>query len=364
MKNYYRNLLLSLVIALTTNSFSSACRCANDFKDIKSREDLAPYDFVAHVKILSKKAPPETTANKHSPIGQLTFKILELYKGSNITQLQEYSVGTSCDLGIGIEQEWVVFAKTVDGKLSLTSCDRNVMYKDTDGTRDWHYESGFTEISQLKKVYRLTEEKPKDGLHKMYYPNGSPELEETYLHGERQGERKIWHKNGVLWGQQFFTNDSLNGKSVWHYPSGQLHTESYFLNGIPSNISRVYYDSTINESWKKLLIRDFYKTEDSLNFEYKRIQVHHESVYNFKGEAILSKEYSRLGKLTHEYVKDTERDFSTSIYYHDNGLISSITHYRALMNFGRTEEFDNNGKLKKFWEYDDNGKLLKRWISQ
>lgn len=179
------------------------------------------------------------------------------------------------------------------------------------------------------------------------------------MHGKLNGERKIWYPNGQLYGFQTYKNDTLTGKEVWYYPSGQLSRERFYSHGKPSNISRSYYDTTINQRYKKLLIKDFYKTEDSLIQEHKRIQVHYETVYDSDGSEIIFREYSRQGKIRHENLFDRKPHHSTSIYYHENGRLQSISHRVKHQNYGHYLEYDENGLSLKSWDYDENGKQIK-----
>lgn len=188
--------------------------------------------------------------------------------------------------------------------------------------------------------------------------NGNVEIEETYVNGRLNGERNIWYPNGRLFCKQFYINDTLDGKSEWFYESGQIYDEDYYQKGKPLNVSRLYYDSTIDKRLKKMLIDAFYKTEDSLNFVYKRIQVQYETVFDSYGRAIISREYTRLGKIHKEEIIDVERKFRTVIYYHDNGVVSSIMYSLNGVNFGHYQTYSDNGFPSRGWDYDENGKAI------
>jgi antitoxin component YwqK of YwqJK toxin-antitoxin module len=108
-----------------------------------------------------------------------------------------------------------------------------------------------------------------------------------------------------------------------------------------------------------LLIRDFYKTEDSLIFTYHRIQAQYETVFDSKGRAIISREYSRVGKIVKEETINPDTKFCILIYYHDNGAISSIMYTLDGKTFGHYQEYDEKGFPERGWDYDKDGEVIK-----
>jgi antitoxin component YwqK of YwqJK toxin-antitoxin module len=168
----------------------------------------------------------------------------------------------------------------------------------------------------------------------------------------------VWYPNGQLYGSQTYNNDTLTGKEAWYYPSGQPSCERFYSNGKPSNLSRSYYDTTISEHYKKLLIKDFYKTEDSLNQEYKRIQVWVEVIYDTDGKELITREYTRQGQIRYESLYDHKRNFVSNISYHKNGRVESIGYTLNHHDYGHYQAFDENGLPLKSWDYDETGKQI------
>jgi len=356
MKQYLK-IIMALILTSFFGQTSNACYCENNWK-IDSLPQMKEYDFISHVKIIDDQIFKRPSKNDISAIGLLTFEILELFKGEKINTIFELSKNTSCDIGVSNGEEWILFGKTINGKISIQACDRNQRYRKIDGQRDWKYGSGFYELQRLRNLYKHDTQKFEKETRKEYFKNGNVEIEENYLNGKLNGERKIWYPNGKLFCHQVYINDTLDGKSEWFYQSGQIYDEDYYQKGKPSNVSRLYYDSTIEKGWKKLLIQDFYKTEDSLNFVYKRIQVQYETVFDSDGRAIISRAYNRLGKIQKEETIDPNRNFRTIIYYHNNGLISSIMYSLNGVNFGHYQTYDENGFRNRGWDYDENGKTI------
>ena len=92
---------------------------------------------------------------------------------------------------------------------------------------------------------------------------------------------------------------------------------------------------------------------------YHRLQINYETLYDSYGRSINWKQYTRLGKLAEEFTTDPDRKFSTSIFYHENGLVRSISYVLNDQSYGRSEEYDQKGVLIKTWEYDEHGKLIR-----
>lgn len=353
--------ILTLVLGMVLfGQDLNACRCSDPFLKIDSLSQLKEYDFIAYVKILDDQNYKNPSKNDYRTIGLLTINVIELFKGNAVDQVLEYSKNSSCDIGVSLGEEWILFGKIIDGKIGIVACDRNERYKESNELRDWKYGDGFYELRQLRKLYEHPVTKYENEKHEERYSNGQIEIEETYVNGKLNGERKIWYPNGTLFCKQNYLNDTLDGKSEWFYPSGQIYDEDYYLKGKPCNVSRLYYDSTIVQSWKSFLIADFYKTEDSLKFVYNRVQPQYETVFDSYGRAIISREYTRLGKIKQEETIDPDRKFNILIYYHDNGAISSIKYSLNGKNFGHYQTYDEKGFPGKGWDYDENGEVIKQ----
>jgi antitoxin component YwqK of YwqJK toxin-antitoxin module len=334
-----------------------ACSCINDFKRIKSMDDLSTYEFVALVKVTSEAVNPfsDTTGFRTAKLG---FKTIEKFRGKDVRELTEFDIQSSCDMGIEVGDEWVLFATIRDGQLSIAACSRNVRYRDKDGVRDWHFKRGMEELEDLRKLYGRDEKRKRNGIDQQHYPDGKLEAETTYYDGLKNGARTVYYRNGKVWGKQMFVNDSLQGKSEWFFPSGQLYDQKFYRKGILVNMSRVYHDTTITERMKKFLIRDFYKTEDSLRKTYRRIQVWLEALYDYNGQIISSRHYSRSGAIEQENIYHLEDSTYTSVFYHPNGQVKTINHHKNYIHLGHYQEYDPEGNPTRSWDYDANGKQI------
>jgi antitoxin component YwqK of YwqJK toxin-antitoxin module len=335
---------------------AQACVCMNPFLRIDSLSQLKQYDFIAYVKIIDDNDYKNPAGNGYETIGQLTFEIVELFKGDKIDRVLEYSKNSSCDIGISKGEEWILFARMDKGKMVIDACDRNEKYRETNGLRDWKYDDGFYELRQLRQLYQHPVKKYWNDKREEQYSNGQKEIEETYVNGRLNGERKIWYPNGILFCKQNYTNDTLDGKSEWFYPSGQIYDEDYYIKGQHCNVSRLYYDSTKSKDW---FVDEFKTGEDSIYFTSQKIQVQYQIVFDSYGRAVISREYDRFGRIDKEETIDPDKQFRTVIFYHDNGAISSIMYSLKRKNFGHYQEYDEKGFPKRGWDYDENGDVIK-----
>lgn len=364
MKRY----IIVFILVLKTFVFSQAakaCSCNEPFPfwTIDSLAQLENYEFIAHVKILEDKDYKRIKGTNET-IGQLTIKIIELFKGKNIDEIIEYDKGTSCDIGISEGEEWVLFGVKVDGKIAVVACDRNKKYRGRNGFRDWKYDRGFYELSQLRKLYQHTIPTYKNEKHIEFYPNGQKEIEETYSNGKLNGERKIWYPNGQLFNKQYYVNDTLDGKTEWFYHTGQIYDEDFYIKGKSCNVSRLYYDATIRQKWDKDPDDSLEKTTDSLVFTYDKLQVQYETVFDSYGQIIIRREYTEQGKIKEESTYYPDKDFSVTIYYQSNGAISSISYYSKSKSYGHYQSYDKNGFPDSGWDYDENGEMIKSSIKK
>ena len=366
--------LLTLILGTFLFGIEAKASCWEYFT-LDSLPQLKEYDFIAHVKILDEQVYEMPKKCDRMATGILTIEIIELFKGEkNITQIlvpnypcrcinkkgEEVFMNSSNSIGVSKGEEWILFGRNVNGKITIIYCDRNQIYRKSDGLREWKYETGFRELRKLRELYQHPETKYENEVRQEFYSNGQKEIEETYVNGKLNGERKIWYPNGVLFCKQFYINDTIDGKSEWFYPSGQIYDEDYYVKGKPCNVSRLYYDSTIENYWTKELIEDICETEDSLKFVYNRLQPQYETVFDSYGRVIISREYTRLGKINRETIIDPDRKFKVVIYYHDNGLVSSIMYSLDGVNYGHYQTYDENGFPSRGWDYDENGKAIKQ----
>ncbi|MDZ7899529.1 MAG: hypothetical protein U5N85_16085 [Arcicella sp.] len=352
--------LILLIIFFSQNS--KACICTGCNNSFKTLEDTKGYGFIALVKITGEQDYQKETKDPFaSTIGLLNIQIVELFKGEKIDKIFEYSKYTSCDMGVSVGEEWIMLGKYVNGQIYVHLCGGNEKYKEVNEFRNWQYKNGFRMLNDLRKVYNREEKKIEDGKKQEFYSNGQIEIQEEYSNSMRNGKRTIWYPNGVVFCRQTYINDTLHNKSEWFYPSGQISNEDYYIKGKPYNISRKYYDSTFAPYEKGHLLRR-YKTTDSLNFVYKRVQIDHEIIHNSSGVQIIYRRYSRIGKVKSERFTQSQLGSETKILYYNNGAIRSIEHFLNGCGYGHFQSYYMNGLPNQSWDYDDYGNKISESI--
>lgn len=60
------------------------------------------------------------------------------------------------------------------------------------------------------------------GLRTVWYPDGTPESSERYVHGRRQGYAIEWHANGQMRSVQHYTDGEPDGQAMYWNAQGTL----------------------------------------------------------------------------------------------------------------------------------------------
>ena len=114
--------------------------------------------------------------------------------------------------------------------LLVSSCDEN--------GKDEIYNENNTSVSG-GIVYNI-EEKPIDGIYKVYYPDGEVKMEVQSKNGKPNGEGKFYTEDGMLSFQGNFADGKPDGVFYNYYPDGQIHNEMNYKNGIKDGSQKVY----------------------------------------------------------------------------------------------------------------------------
>ena len=148
---------------------------------------------------------------------------------------------------------------------------------------------------------------------------------------KKDGNHKIYHKNGKLWMDENFKDGKLNGSRLTYYDNSQLRTKSNFKMGVMVDSLTIYHPNG------KLRLQRF------LDSNSRR-----------QGKDVSYFENGQISQLEY-YVDDNEDSLST--FYHENGQIKSTTVYKNGEKNGVAKSFDANGKLLKE-EYYEHDKLV------
>jgi len=339
-----RTLLISISLLIASSSF--ACVCSNYKFD--SLEEIDQYKFIGLVRIDSLFLLPSDTLDRRIS-HQVRFSILELYRGDSLTQLEvsgsnhnlKIDRWTSCDMGLNLGDEWILFAyETPDSTLQTGYCTFSKRYRTRNGLRDWHYRRGFKEIEQVKNLLNIKDELDTNlnGIYTEKYPDGSIEVESEYRTGLLNGLRTIRYQSGQIMTQEEYSNGLKHGTSKWFYEDGSLKRNySYFR------------DQPLDSCW---------------NYHQNGVLARR-SFYSKNGQELFSASYSRDGILSNKYVVDTTRNNYTRTKYFNTGeLHYTTTNVVGEYSNSNTTQYYKNGQVEGTWIYFDEGDFkteIKRW---
>ncbi len=237
---YTATYLILLVFLMLFANVSRACTCAEPYMPIDSLAQLEEYDFIAHVKIIEDKDYEQDIDEKMS-VGLLTIEILEQFKGVSMGEVYEMGKYSSCDMGIAVGEEWVLFGEGNEDEIWVSACDRDFIYRKSDGLRYGKSGYGINQLLQLRKLYNRPTKKYENKTIKEYYPNGQIEIREVYKNGELEGKRKLWYPSGDVYGIEYYKNGKKEGQSKWYYPNGQLRIREVYKNGEREGERKLWY---------------------------------------------------------------------------------------------------------------------------
>jgi antitoxin component YwqK of YwqJK toxin-antitoxin module len=361
-------LTTGLLVFIFTKSLSCVC----DMKpELKTKEDLAEYNFIALVRIVRIDSILQTSEERAHGI---EFEILELYKGEKVNRIL---VGgghrtiknswTSCDLGENINDEWVISAYTNkrDGTLTTHLCTRTFRYKKADGYRYKPHPNEVTTLDKLRTMFLPGYTKPQySGMRLEYYANGQKELEEYYKNKKLHGQRLSWYPNGQIEFKENFRKGKLDGEKTWYSEDGQLSSRRKYKNGLDSDTLIYWHDIDTAKIVLKIYSRFNGITEDSARALLSRTQISSKTVYDKKGREIWGISYHRNGAL-HVQIFNTYKGKTMEQIrrdYHSTGAIQAESFSRDYVPIGLYREWGENGNLIKSWEYDNEGRQINESI--
>lgn len=281
-----------------------ACRCLLPVNFTLG--EVESYDYVAWVKVKGRK--PSESKSEVRPYDERNYwaEIEELhrFKGNATKELKirgghrDLGYITSCDLGMELGEEWVLFAKESNGELMVGACSRSEKYREKDGFRDWKSGRGIKILSVLDSAFNQgkleVRQASKDTL---FFPNGK--IERVKFPSDPDGivEINYFTPLGNLVGVEHLKNGLRHGIYLWNYKDGSRLTQRNYKNGLQVGMS--YFWTMENPDKPQL-----------------------ESFYDEKGQWIFSREYS-LGIFGRQLQQETffDPDSKKMIYhfYYQNG---------------------------------------------
>ena len=363
-------LQITLLILILFSAKTFACSCSIK-PDFKTKEDLDEYRFIAHISISEIIVAENIETDSY--VHRMTFEILELYKGENISNIlvsgshPTLEGWTSCDLGENIGDEWIIFGYYNEHLKELTTgyCTRSKRIKVYNGYEDVKYPNQLTLKKKLQQLYGKEQITPKyEGKRIEYYHNGNKQLQENYVDGILNGQRNLWYPNEKLQSSQNYINGKKNGVFEWYSNKGNLTKTEKFDNDIPVDTTTIWRE--IDTSYLHLKIYselnnvDLNKAKELLS---KR-KVWIERIFNKKGEMLSNIVYRQNGEKESEKIYFPEENKQIVRYFHKNGVLSSEMFKEKGIETGIYKDWDENGKLIRSWEFDERGRAIKETVKK
>ena len=88
-------------------------------------------------------------------------------------------------------------------------------------------------------VYDINE-KPINGIYKIYYANVNVKMEVKSKNGKPEGIGRFYDEDGNVLFEGTFKNGLMDGKMLNFYPNGDVHNEMYYIKGVPDGIYKTY----------------------------------------------------------------------------------------------------------------------------
>lgn len=285
-----------------------ACKCFSSPNF--SVKEVSNYDYVAWIKVKGIKPSQTKTAERNFQQNYNWAEIEELhrFKGTALEKLKvrgghrELGFRTSCDFGMEVGEEWLLFANELNGDLMVEACSRSEKYRDKDGFRDWFTGRGITILTLLDSAFNQgkldIKQLSKDTL---FFTNG--QIERIKLSTEMEGidELNYFTPNGILIGTEHLKNGLRHGLYSWNYKKGTRLTQENYKNGVKVGMSYFWSESNPDKPT-------------------------HESYYDDQGQFRFFKEYvtgTNGRRLSYEVIFDTDKNKLIHRFYDELGNVKS-----------------------------------------
>ncbi len=321
-----------LIITINAN----ACSCIGFPDSPISAEIAARYDFIAHIRIKAVRTGLffRDTSTNRSDFARI--EILELFKGEKVDSIHIWGIGSSCDMGMQKDNEWIVYANKFETSYSTNMCTHSVQLL----PKSWQTDMPFflTPLFLLQKYFNHPLPKLKNGIHETFFPD--ERLKSRYIVSNHKLEGTFYYRSnqpGIVYNYQF-KDGVMNGNAYkigllhkWIFVSKYNHGElteniEYTSNdsiGVDINLTnRLAIDSSIQRQKafqfqelflpdKSVIKKTFHKNNTLNRIEQK----------DFTGKILFSIRYSDTGILEGNELYEPITGITTYIGYYPTGAI-------------------------------------------
>lgn len=340
-----RLLLISLFLSIRLTA--AACSCMTDAFTAKNA--LAT-DYVALVKVV-RVAAYQRQSTKYAEQPYYTAEIQEVrrYKGEPRQQLvisgglHSLNTWTSCDMGIDVGEEWLVFG-TVQEATFVYPCGYTTRFRATNGFQELQHKEALTRVHMLDSLTsQLAIPQRRSGEVVSRYPNQTVQKSEHFRKGVLHGAVAYFYPDGQPYATMSYKKGRLDGPEKWYTSKGQLQWAAAYRRGTRRDTAIFYQPTRLGPSLPF--------------FRY---------MYNRKGQIIKFQEFgvSSTGQyLSQEKNYEPAIEKETNKFFYPGGQLRSLGYRVHNKDWGTYQDFDEQGHVIRQWQYDEKGRAIKTSIN-
>ncbi|RZJ87583.1 MAG: hypothetical protein EOO60_12045 [Hymenobacter sp.] len=336
--------ILLLYLFLSVRLTASACVCTTE---AFSAKNALSADYVALVKVV-RVAAYQRQPTKYADQPYYTAEIQEVrrYKGEPRNQLiiagGLHSLGTwtSCDMGIDVGEEWLVFG-TVQEATFVYACGYTTRFRAANGFQELQHKEAFTKVHMLDSLTNqlAAPQRHLSGLVLSRYPNQVLQKSEHFHKGVLHGAAAYFYPDGHPYATMAYKQGRLDGRERWYTEAGQPQWVAVYRRGIRRDTATFYYAMRKGGSLPY--------------FRY---------MYNKTGQLIKSQQFQLISTgqyLRQETIYEPASSKETNRYYYPSGQLRSLGYRLRGKSWGAYQDFDEQGHVTQQWQYDENGRTIK-----
>jgi len=148
-----------------------------------------------------------------------------------------------------------------------------------------------------------------EGRYESFYDNGKPEQSVNMVAGKYQGERLYWTKEGWLYTKEFYLNGKMHGEVLIYQAADILQEIKHYQHGKQVGNQQRFKGPGL------LAMQQEYDNDgrEIQNITYDdagNVVTQTDTQYLAKGLISTEQRFDATGKLTHQYQRDTAKDWS------------------------------------------------------
>jgi antitoxin component YwqK of YwqJK toxin-antitoxin module len=122
--------------------------------------------------------------------------------------------------------------------LSLLACQHNADIKEKKMQED-----SLTTNKQKNDKGVFKPDNTVTGAYEDKYPDGKTKTMGDYRFGRKHGIWSAFYPSGIIWSENTYVNDTLNGETTTYYEDGKTRYKGFYTKNQPSGLWQ-FYDTT------------------------------------------------------------------------------------------------------------------------